>query len=203
MRLVYRTGDPEDDVLLVASLPEGDPGIDVTVDAMVGIIRDASRSSAVRAMWAALRTPAAVFDWLRRSQEFVSDPLEVELLQHPDRLLLEARRRGKFSGDCDDVAMLGSAMLAAGGYSPVIVTVGRVRSRAGGRFEHVFYGHKIDPLKIAAASNVVPFDPQEQMFPGVWRQDDLRRLSRLKIFEVLPNGSKGSLAHAPLLLGGG
>lgn len=77
----------------------------------------------------------AIRGWLDKATRFVDDPLGVELIRTPRRLILTAARQGYFQGDCDDVAVLGAALAKAVGLPARFVIVGFVPA---GPFRHVY-----------------------------------------------------------------
>src|SRR5205809_520220 len=78
-----------------------------------------------------------VYEFLKEHVKFVVDPPRVEHLRHPDQLLFEIDNFGRSSGDCDEVATLGAALLKKAGVDACFIVAGR---RKDGRFEHVLYG---------------------------------------------------------------
>lgn len=77
--------------------------------------------------------PQTVKAWLTNRYVFTSDP--GEMLIHPLKQLADLQRRGVIYGDCDDVAMLSAAILAAMGYQ---VRFKAIILAADGSFRHVF-----------------------------------------------------------------
>jgi len=171
----------------IAPLSEGDRGIQETVAAMQAVVADAINRPEVRALYTLRRGdrqswPLAVERWLREHVTYHDDPAPFELLQTPGLMLAQVARRGMAYGDCDDVAMLASSLLAVADYRPVLIVIGRQPKVSGGRYEHVYYGYMIDPAGEFSPQNVMPFDPQERMTPGVWPED----FSRVAIYPALP-----------------
>jgi len=169
----------------VGRLGGGDDGINATVAAMLAVVQDAVRSPDVAALAKALPSDGAIFNVLRGAQRFVRDPAEAELIRTPDVLAHEFAALGSMTGDCDDLACLGAALLAIQGTLPVLITVGRRPAGLGGRLEHVFFGHLIDMRGETTRANVFPLDPQETHAPGEWP-----RVPRVRIF-------RATGAHAP------
>lgn len=77
----------------------------------------------------------ALRGWLDRATRFLDDPLGVELIRTPRRLILTAYQLGYFEGDCDDVAVLAAALGKAVGLPARYVVVG---FEPGGPFRHVY-----------------------------------------------------------------
>ncbi len=48
---------------------------------------------------------AAIYDWFSRHWTYVNDPVEVELVKDPERILEEIAKKGRALGDCDDAAV--------------------------------------------------------------------------------------------------
>lgn len=80
---------------------------------------------------AALRIRA----YLEDAVAFVPDPLGVELLKSPVYLLREIEARGRATGDCDDVAVLGAALGRAIGLPARFVLLAFTE---GAPYEHVY-----------------------------------------------------------------
>jgi hypothetical protein len=117
----------------------------------------------------------AVFDLLRARDEggamnFKPDTFGKEVLRHPDQLVKEIREHGATSGDCDDRAMLGSALLRAMGWKTVLIVVGK---RAGQPYQHVFFGVVIGRK---GRERVFPIDPQECDRPGISVRYERRKI---------------------------
>jgi transglutaminase-like putative cysteine protease len=73
---------------------------------------------------------------LARVWRFVRDPSGIELITAPKRLLDEFRATGYISGDCDDAAILGSALAKAIGLPARFVVFGFLTTTAP--FSHVY-----------------------------------------------------------------
>lgn len=160
------------DAAASTKLPRGDEGVDRTIAAMIALAHEGATDPLVRSYAAAIQAhgPGRVYelyDWLRRRFAFRRDIRGVEHVREPRVLLMQAPR---MQGDCDDLATLAAALLLAMGERPVFIVMAR---RAGGNFEHVFYG-------IIRDRKVIPFDPQERIPPGHWHE----RIGRLKVYAV-------------------
>lgn len=171
---------------VMGAISDGDRGIQETVAAMQAVVAESITRAEVQAMYSRRRTDAAAWPgiveaWLRANMRFKNDRVPYELLQSPTLMLLQIAQNGAAQGDCDDVAMLGASLLAVAGYRPVFIVVGRAPKFSGGRYEHVYYGHFIDPRGPITEENIMPFDPQERMTPGVWPD----QFARVAIYPAL------------------
>lgn len=106
-----------------------------------------------------LKDPQTLFRWLRDHVNFRHDPVGVELVHTPLRMLSEMRTIGRAAGDCDDLAALGASILLAYGVPAVLVALSR---RTEGMYEHVAFGRGspadyvlIDPFETSAAGEEV------------------------------------------------
>jgi transglutaminase-like putative cysteine protease len=158
------------------SLPDGDAGVASTLWVMAACVDDAVESGGpvVRAATAiaahAGRKIAdqvrAVYDWLRKHLVFKRDSVALEHVRHPDQLALEIAADGVTSGDCDDVATLGAALLRAIGVRPALVLAS---VKPNGSFHHVLFAAEL-------GGRWVHLDPQEGYF------DAAPRLTRSYVF---------------------
>jgi hypothetical protein len=80
----------------------------------------------------------AIYDWVHSNIRFVKDPLTKETLYPPSELL-KIRQ-----GDCDDSAMLMSALALAVGYPARLVTVA-ANAQSADEFSHVYAEIEIPP----------------------------------------------------------
>lgn len=123
----------------ILKIPSGEKGTDITVREMENFVEQGLRSPIVRST--ALRilrsVPAknqeaevqAIFQWVKDNIRFVMDPYKKEMLHHPDRILeLKA-------GDCDDIAILLSALLRSVGYPTRFKVISK---KWTGEFHHVY-----------------------------------------------------------------
>ena len=119
-------------------IPDGAAGIDVTLGAMSAYVQEYKKSIAVREC--ALRLTGSLMqkDWaseltalhgfVRDYIRYVNDPVDVELVQTPDKTLeYEA-------GDCDDKCTLLAALLESIGHPTRFVAIGFQR----GIYSHVY-----------------------------------------------------------------
>ena len=77
----------------------------------------------------------AICYWVWQHVVYVNDPLHVELLKDPERLIREIQERGYARGDCDDIACLIGAMALQVGRQAQFVVVG---FGGPGEYSHVF-----------------------------------------------------------------
>jgi hypothetical protein len=77
----------------------------------------------------------AIADWVSQRIRYVNDPMHVELLKDPQRLVEEVQERGFARGDCDDMACLIATMCLQVGRHAQFVVVGFGES---GQYTHVF-----------------------------------------------------------------
>lgn len=82
----------------------------------------------------------AIYHWFNRRFHFVNDPIQVELVKDPERLLEEISARGIAIGDCDDAStFLGAAPRTLGIPTRLVRTGFRdvPKGRLEGPFTHV------------------------------------------------------------------
>lgn len=114
---------------------------------------------------------ARVYYVLQQVLTFKQDPKRIEMLRHPDQLVTEITAGGKASGDCDDVAMLGSAMLLANGIDAALIVMA---TEPGGEFKHVYFAARI-PDPTTGELRTLPLDPQETKTPFTQRAASRRK----------------------------
>lgn len=130
----------------VETLAAGDAGVYQTLAAMRALVYDSAADPYVRA-WAveiARTVPPrdggalalAIRDFLVEHVTYLDDPVGVELVHRPARLLEEIHARFYVTGDCDDVATLGAALGATVGLPSrfVVLSFGG----PGDPFAHVY-----------------------------------------------------------------
>lgn len=150
-------------------LPDGEAGTAATLELMRAIVDDAVMySPAVQRIASAIvaaaprrNVPIAIqllWHFLRDHVLFKRDTFGAEHLRTPDQLLAEIARSSRTAADCDDVAMLGAALLKSMGLPAFFVVASRRRDRV---LEHVFFATRV-------RGQVVPLDPQENLPPGQW-----------------------------------
>lgn len=176
----------------LGSLPPGEDGTAATIAAMQAAVDDALTdpvSARLLEQFETRRMPRdpelnvgqRVFFMLKPAFKFFRDPEGVELLRTPSYLALQTLfltpGSGRVGADCDDLAMLGAALLARAGKKPVLVTVGR---RQGGRFEHVLFG-------IQERGRVMYLDPQETELPGLMPYN----VKKVRVWSMKPEKPRG------------
>lgn len=137
---------------------------DQTIEIMRAGIIDTDRTQVVHRLATAIAAAApnrdfraqllGVYNYLAHNINFKRDTHGREHLRHPDQLVLEIANSpdGKTSADCDDVAMLGAALVRHLGMQPILYVMapGQV-----GNFEHVYFGAQLN-------GHDIPMDPQER-----------------------------------------
>ena len=142
-------------------IPEGNPGVLITLDRMAELIRDPSPAVAAWADHLADTAEAAgaddaaiaeaVFEWVRLHMVYVEDQDShdvVEEIRTPDYLLDEIARLGHAIGDCDDFVLLLGALYQALGYGVLLVAIGLTDDN----LEHVY-------LHVVTPAGQIPADP--------------------------------------------
>lgn len=159
----------------LGTLDAGKPGIDQTAAIMRGLVKTAKQTPTIRRLARQLPTLQRLYAWLQAHHQFEPDPVDAEVIRTPDYLARLVRRDGVFRGDCDDVATLAAAIVAAWGETPALGVIGPTPRERGGRFKHVFPGIVESRGAIARgfkasagrwnvpgkAARVCWFDPQE------------------------------------------
>lgn len=169
---------------------EGEKGISEFLAMMAALVRTAGIRGIVDRVAGGLSRDAKesgrsalveVYNFLAARFEFKRDPFKTDQVTAPDTLLTRIAATGRTSGDCDDVATLGAALVCALGYEPVFIVVGKPGNldRATGKVKltHVFYGARV-------RGQVIPFDPQERIPPGQWHPP--QTIGRVEIYEIFP-----------------
>lgn len=167
----------------------GEAGISEMLAVMAGLVKTANLRGIVDRIAGAISRDAAasggdqlvgVYDFLRRHIVFKTDPWGTDQVTAPDTMLTRIAAAGRTSGDCDDVATLGAALVRALGHQPVFLVMGRPELRdAAGRVKlvHVFYGARVNGA-------IIPFDPQERIPPGQY--PPAHTIGRLEVYEIFP-----------------
>lgn len=156
---------PYHDANLSLPIRGGDAGIWDTLSVMAACVDDAVASGGpVHRIAQALATDwgndrarqlYGVYDYLRQAMVFKPDPRFMEHVRHPDQIAEEMLLDDATSGDCDDRASIGAALVKLMGFRPVLIVAS---VRPGGEFHHVLFGVALD------GRGVVPLDPQEGFF---------------------------------------
>lgn len=77
---------------------------------------------------------AAIYNWFEPRYHFINDPIEVELVKDPERLLEEIASTGIAIGDCDDASTFLATLPRTLGIPTVLVRTG-FRDAPPGRLE--------------------------------------------------------------------
>jgi hypothetical protein len=137
-------------------IPEGYPGTLKTAEHIASLVRQGAKDFCVRqTAIAILRQHAvqpkdyqgeikALFGWVQRNIRYTKDPVRVEVLHSPERLL-QLR-----AGDCDDFTILLGALLEAIGH-PIRLVLSGPDARQPRLFTHVF-------LEVSHRGQWVPLD---------------------------------------------
>jgi transglutaminase-like putative cysteine protease len=153
-------------------LSSGQVGTDETIAVMRAVAIDAAESGRLTAATArrirddnqsAWMRMKDVYAFLHASVIYADDAEGVEQIRTPERMLLDMQnaKDGKARGDCDDRATLGAALLLAMGLPAYFIVVTSSPLR---QWHHVFYGSALPDVP----DRVIPFDPQENIPPGIW-----------------------------------
>ncbi len=83
---------------------------------------------------------AAIYDWFNHHFRYVNDPVQVELVKDPERLLEEIAQHGSAMGDCDDASTFLFAAPRTIGITTQFARVGfkSQKPMAGSQYTHVF-----------------------------------------------------------------
>ena len=147
---------------LIEPLAAGDAGTSQSIGTMRALVETDRTNPAIRrAVLEALqgapeRNPRAevpaLLAWMRERVRFVRDPVDVEYIQTPARMLGEIRAHGQAAGDCDDQATLFATLAEAAGYPTRFV----VQGRDAGPYSHVI-------VEVADESGAwAPVDPSQR-----------------------------------------
>jgi hypothetical protein len=124
----------------IGPIQHGPKGTDETVAAIWGIVKDAAADPGIKLVARRLGHPEELYHYLRAHVRFVPDPAGVELIRTPQAILRTIQKRGFATGDCDDLATFGAALLRAMGREPVLVVTGRPRKGSPRAFRHILFG---------------------------------------------------------------
>lgn len=130
----------------VETLPKGDAGVDRTVQRMMDLAKSASMDprfigfaqsiSLGGGRKDSLDVLDSVLKFVRGHWTFRRDPVHMELVKTPDRLLTEFKTRGIMVGDCDDASVLVASLATALGYPARFVVL--QRNSRGKFFDHIY-----------------------------------------------------------------
>jgi hypothetical protein len=142
-------------------IPDGNPGVIITLDRMAELIREPSPhvtawaehlvDVAERHDASDLLLAETVFEWVRLHMVYVEDQDSlgvVEEIRTPEYLLDEIARVGHALGDCDDFVLLLGALYKALGWGVYLVAIGLNDDL----LEHVY-------LHVVTPEGQVPADP--------------------------------------------
>lgn len=159
--------------LRAVDLPPGDAGTLETLNQMghlvrEGIEREPRLHALAQRLAAGGRSTAerltAVYDWLAASYRFKDDTRGYEHIRGVSDQLDQLQRDGVIAADCDDLAIMGAAILRAMGLASGF---GVIAASVTGPYKHVFPCAFID-------GKAIPMDAQEriplgQLAPGAAR----------------------------------
>jgi hypothetical protein len=145
----------------VASMPDGTPGIMLTIRRMRQLVREGRVNPEIRRTAINLTTLLpprdfdgeirTLFEFVRDRIRYVGDVNEIETLTAPDKTLHLG------AGDCDDKAVLLASLLESIGYSTVFIVTGYTLP---GVFEHVYLA------VLLPDGSLLPLDASEPQAPG-------------------------------------
>ena len=115
------------DQLASGSRGELSPKVRLTVE---NVIREVEAKDRLSQM-------AALYDWLKAHWSYVNDPIEVELVKDPERILEEIEKHGRALGDCDDASTFLVAACRTIGIPATFTRVGFDGS-LGDSYSHVY-----------------------------------------------------------------
>jgi hypothetical protein len=125
--------------LSVRQIPDGKPGIAITLQRMALLAREGVRNERIltlsreitRGLPVAnkMAEAAAIFEWAKANLRYIKDPFTVEFIMHPERLLAIGQ------GDCDDLSIFLGSMFESIGIPSRFVAV---QTREVGKFNHVY-----------------------------------------------------------------
>jgi transglutaminase-like putative cysteine protease len=138
-------------MLNIVNIPTGVEGIKETLERMVAMTRQAVRSEWMLVLSRAiartvptandkLSEATAIFEWIRDNVKYVKDPVGVEMITTPQKLIETG------AGDCDCLSMLLAAMVESIGIPARFVAI-QTKPEMG--YNHVYPEAKIDGNWIA------------------------------------------------------
>jgi transglutaminase-like putative cysteine protease len=80
---------------------------------------------------------AAIYDWFEPRFYYINDPVQVELVKDPERLLEEIAKHGKAMGDCDDASIFFYAAPRTIGIPTQFARVGFKDRPMAGKYTHI------------------------------------------------------------------
>ena len=165
----------------VKEIPGGFAGTDATVETMAQLIQDSltdpvvvqTARNIVRSVEERDKDAEAlaVREWILAHFRYVNEG--VETISTPRVMLDEIRKYGAFSGDCDDVVVLGGALQRALGHE---VRIRVISQRPDKYFSHVFYEY-LSPKKGWVGQDLImrkkPFGWEPTVFTNEKTYDSL------------------------------
>ena len=142
-------------------LGEGDNAIYKTLDLMKDISLESMKNPNIRYFVASMlsRNPVnkleelnSIFNFIKRRTRFLRDPINYELLQTPDFVIMLINSGEMPTLDCDDMAMLAATMLGVVGYDTAFKAVS---TNHDNEFNHVYCLVKLSNL----SGGWMGFDP--------------------------------------------
>ncbi len=101
---------------------------------------------------------SAVYDWVKASVRYVPDPINIELLTSPIRLVREYREGKTLSEDCDGVAILTTALYRAVGIPAKVLLLDPETDN----------GHAVSLVYSAKLKREIMVDPSTNKVPLGW-----------------------------------
>lgn len=143
-------------MITLERMPTGDRGtLTRTVPTMARLIREGAKAPSVRRVADTLAANGAspeafatqAYNWVRTVIDYQNDPLDVEYIRTPARMM-ELASQGRAEGDCDDYVVTLGALLGSRGIQTRLVVV---RNEPGGLYAHVY-------LEAKTPSGWIPLD---------------------------------------------
>ena len=103
-----------------------------------------------------------IYDWMKANVRYIPDPVDIEMFQHPSRMVRDFRVDKSLSGDCDDIALLTAAMLQAVGVKSRVVLIDTACNGLDHAVAQVWSDKLQDWLTVDASTDRVPFGWQEK-----------------------------------------
>lgn len=157
-------------MISLVPLQAGDAGTAQTVTALRGVVDAAQLDPGLRAAVVEIlhgvpsREPrldlSTLLQFVRDRVRYQADPVDVEYVQSPRRMLDAIQRSGRTAGDCDDMAGLLAALAEAAGYP----TRFRVQGPPGDDYQHIIVEAQepagawvaLDPTRRSGGLGVAP-----------------------------------------------
>ena len=101
---------------------------------------------------------SAIYDWIQYNVQYVSDPIDVELFTSPIRMVRDHQDGKSLAGDCDDMAILATALYRSVGIESNVMLL----DTTGKGIDHAISRAKSDKL------GWVNSDPSDKTHPLGW-----------------------------------